>query len=62
MNDDKTLKQCPFCGGDAKYEQDLRFEKAEESFPKWFVVCKKCGAKTPVATIPQVRERWNKRV
>ncbi len=62
MKDEKTLKQCPFCGSDARYEQDLRFENASESFPKWYVQCKKCRIKTQVATIPQVREMWNKRI
>lgn len=59
---EKTLKECPFCGANAKYEQDLRFEQASEDFPKWYVKCKKCGIKTPIATIPQVQALWNNRV
>lgn len=61
MSDEKTLELCPFCGGDARYEQDYRFVEKPKNFPKWFVICKRCGVRTPTATIPQVQAIWNNR-
>ncbi len=61
MSDKRTLKPCPFCGGDAGYLEDLRFEEQSENFPKWYVKCKSCGVKTPTSTISQVQGIWNRR-
>lgn len=59
--DQKTLKSCPFCDGDAGYEEDKRFESMPDDFPKWYILCKNCGIRTPVARRDYVQNLWNKR-
>lgn len=59
---DKTLKSCPFCGGAARYCMDQRFENKPENFPKWYVACKSCSMRTPVASLSYVQKLWNRRV
>lgn len=50
----KTLKRCPFCGGEAKYKE----EKNHMSF----VYCKNGCCKTPYFQDPKTAIRvWNKR-
>ena len=62
MNKENTLKPCPFCGSNAIYLQDMRFEQKSEQFPKWYVECKGCKIRTSVATIPVVQKQWNRRI
>lgn len=61
MSNKKILKPCRFCGGNAQYEQDLQFVEKPENFPKWFVICKRCGVRTPTSTISHVQAIWNDR-
>jgi len=65
FQEDRVLKQCPFCGEYALYAEDMRFvgSKPENPrmFPKWYVVCTGCGVHTPVADIPTVTKIWNSR-
>lgn len=51
----KELKPCPFCGGEAKYEE------FDDGFFNWGrVECKQCGA---MITTPPTNtiEAWNRR-
>jgi len=57
MTDNKELKRCPFCGGEAQddcspsYSQKLRY-----------VLCKKCEAQGPLSdTNDEAIAAWNRR-
>ena len=58
MND---LKLCPFCDCAAHVLEDQRFAYKPYDFPKWYIQCRGCGIRTPVARIEQVVALWNKR-
>lgn len=64
----KTIKKCPFCGGEAKlgcniyedysYEYDDTIEKTS-----YYVECTKCGITTKfIHTADGAIEKWNTRV
>lgn len=65
MNEDIKLKQCPFCGGDAK-----KAAQKINSKNIFVVYCTKCGAFGPSKEIsaPRIKDEdnpaiiaWNKR-
>lgn len=58
---DRVLKKCPFCGGYARFGEDMRFHEKSQNFPKWYVLCNDCGIRTETATIPLVMKMWNQR-
>lgn len=58
----RVLKKCPFCGGNARYMEDMRFKEKKQDFPKWYVKCMQCGIGTDTATIPIITGMWNKRI
>ena len=55
------LKPCPFCGGSGHVYEDERLSIKPYDFPKWYIVCKKCGIRTPTAKMEQVVRIWNRR-
>ena len=61
MLKEKALKPCPFCGKDARVEEDLRFEQKPYDFPKYYVQCKGCHIRTKVGELRYAVERWNTR-
>lgn len=61
MTINKAIKLCPFCGGVAHVMEDQRFAYEPYDFPKWYIQCKGCGVRTPVAKIEQLVLLWNKR-
>ena len=58
MND---LKPCAFCGGVGHVYEDERLSIKPYDFPKWYIVCIKCGIRTPTAKMEQVVRIWNRR-
>ena len=52
----KTLKPCPFCGGEAKKEAN-----EIKGLRHLYVVCKKCGASSPIfrTTKNRIRDAEN---
>lgn len=59
---ERVLKRCPFCGGCAKFCEDMRFHEKMDSFPKWYVMCIECNIRTPVADKTLVMKMWNERI
>lgn len=55
------LKPCPFCGGAGHVYEDGRLSNKPYGFPKWYIICKGCGVKTPTAKMEQVVRIWNRR-
>ena len=55
------LKPCPFCGGAGHVYEDGRLSSKSYDFPKWYIICKKCGVQTPTAKMEQVVRIWNRR-
>lgn len=43
---ERVLKQCPFCGGYARFCEDMRLREKPDGFPKWYVRCNDCGIRT----------------
>lgn len=62
MGNENVLKECPFCGGNAKIIMDNRFENKSYNFPKWFIQCQQCGIRTTTAKIDYVVKKWNSRI
>ena len=60
-DNERVLKKCPFCGGYARFCEDMRFHEKKDSFPKWYVMCVGCNIRTPVADRTLVMKMWNKR-
>ena len=51
--EDRKLKNCPFCGGEAKLD----------NYMKWWVVCKKCRITSRFFESEEYAiEAWNRRV
>lgn len=62
MKDGKrVLKKCPFCGGNARFYEDMRFHEKADSFPKWYIMCNECNIRTPDADRTLAMKLWNKR-
>lgn len=59
---ENVLKPCPFCGGHAYVAEDYRFVDKEHNFPKWYILCRDCAARTTIATLDFVVMSWNRRV
>ena len=60
-DNERVLKKCPFCGGYARFCEDMRFHEKRDSFPKWYVMCMGCNIRTPVADRTLVIKMWNER-
>lgn len=60
-DNERVLKKCPFCGGYARFCEDMRFHEKKDSFPKWYVMCMGCNIRTPVADRTLVMKMWNER-
>ena len=60
-DNERVLKKCPFCGGCARFCEDMRFHEKKDSFPKWYVMCMGCNIRTPVADRTFVMKMWNER-
>ena len=60
-DNERVLKKCPFCGGYARFCEDMRFHEKKDSFPKWYVMCVGCNIRTPVADRTLVMKMWNER-
>lgn len=58
---ERVLKKCPFCGGYARFFEDMRFHEKPDSFPKWYVMCAECNVRTPTANRTLVMKMWNER-
>lgn len=54
MSELKTLRKCPFCGGEAELHSAF-IEKVA------FVSCTKCGAALPMMVEAEAVEAWNTR-
>lgn len=54
------LKPCPFCGGEADFEDT----KACCTDATWTVVCTQCGSRLGIESLDKndVAEDWNRRV
>lgn len=60
-----NLKPCAFCGGTGHVYEDERLSIKPYDFPKWYIVCIKCGIRTPTAkngtgrkNMEQESKRW----
>lgn len=49
----KELKPCPFCGGEAKYDNSDGYD---------YIICDECGARNFGFSKEQAYDEWNKRV
>ena len=60
----KTLKPCPFCGGEAEVFMDTCtcVEDGTSHGPLWFVVCAECPATVCGSDKESAIAAWNKRV
>ena len=58
----RVLKECPFCGGYARFCEDIRFREKSNEFPKWYVICDGCNIRTAIANRTTVMKMWNRRV
>lgn len=57
----EELKPCPFCGGEARVDDDLCHSDMSKTF--YSVICKKCGARTTnnFTLKEDAIEQWNRR-
>lgn len=55
------LKSCPFCGGNARMQQCLRWDIDKY---RYFVACEVCGVETPriARTRQEAASSWNRRI
>ena len=71
-NSDEVLKPCPFCGGKATFAVAATWTGVHhnEFHKEHFVICNKCGAKSPSQTEYNMhpdcckiigKNKWNKR-
>lgn len=57
------LKPCPFCGGPAYMDWEIRDREREDNHHQLQVICRECGAETALYDLGTVAaEKWNHRV
>jgi len=59
---DTELKECPFCGEEAKIEFDKNEVFSHGKKGSWFIWCKKCGVLFKRRTELEAIAAWNNRV
>ena len=63
MSEQWELKPCPFCGGEAEFDED----RCDEGHEHIFIVCKECEARGGWISMEQLHDKkkaikdWNTR-